>query len=284
MKKKIKIGLALLTTSLLLQACSPTTGGISSTTDGSSTGDESSTSTTSDSSSTGTSSDTSESTSSDHNTTLKLEFDFNDGDEDFTADFSDLPSDYNEEIYGLDSGLKPLPEEVGTGQGYFITGMNRSDDLFMFLRKELTAADGIKPNQTYKLHFEIEFASNAFSNSFGIGGSPAESVYVKVGATSEKPESIEVLEGSDPMQRMNIDTGEQSQDGTDAKVIGNIAKQDGSEDDAFAVVGLNSDDVDLSVSSNEDGSIWLIVGTDSGFEGTTELYYKNISVELTPVD
>ena len=32
------------------------------------------------------------------------------------------------------------------------------------------------------------------------------------------------------------------------------------------------------------GSAWLIVGTDSGFEGLTSLYYHRITYTLTPVD
>jgi hypothetical protein len=38
------------------------------------------------------------------------------------------------------------------------------------------------------------------------------------------------------------------------------------------------------VRANPDGTFWLLVGTDSGFEGTTTLYYQRIGVTLTPVD
>lgn len=36
------------------------------------------------------------------------------------------------------------------------------------------------------------------------------------------------------------------------------------------------------VTATDDGELWLIVGTDSGFEGRTELYYQRIDVTLTP--
>jgi hypothetical protein len=31
------------------------------------------------------------------------------------------------------------------------------------------------------------------------------------------------------------------------------------------------------------GDLWLLVGTDSGYEGTTSLYYQRIEVELIPI-
>ena len=266
MKKNLTLGMTLILSALFLQACNPAVPGTGGTTSSKPV-----------SSSTGETNETSEEADD-----TELRFDFNKGDEGFTAGFADLPVERDDEIYGLDSGIAPLPDELGDGQGFRITGMNRSDDLFMFLEKEFGAADGIKPNQTYDVHFEIEFGSNAFANSVGIGGSPAESVYVKAGATNIKPEAIEGVEGDVPMFHMNIDKGQQAEGGKDAKVIGNVAKQDGSEDESFALVKLNSDEVDLSVTSDSEGRIWLIIGTDSGFEGLTELYYTEISVTLTP--
>ncbi|MDE0699169.1 MAG: hypothetical protein OXH61_00425 [Acidimicrobiaceae bacterium] len=40
----------------------------------------------------------------------------------------------------------------------------------------------------------------------------------------------------------------------------------------------------LTVETDDDGSVWLIVGTDSGFEGLTRLYYDRIAYTLTRVD
>jgi hypothetical protein len=38
------------------------------------------------------------------------------------------------------------------------------------------------------------------------------------------------------------------------------------------------------VNANSKGEMWLFVGTDSGFEGLTNLYYQRIDVTLTPVN
>jgi hypothetical protein len=37
---------------------------------------------------------------------------------------------------------------------------------------------------------------------------------------------------------------------------------------------------DFEVTADEDGVLWFIAGTDSGFEGLTTLYYDTITVVL----
>jgi len=36
----------------------------------------------------------------------------------------------------------------------------------------------------------------------------------------------------------------------------------------------------LTVSADSSGELWLVVGTDSGFEATTTIYYNLIKVKL----
>jgi hypothetical protein len=38
-----------------------------------------------------------------------------------------------------------------------------------------------------------------------------------------------------------------------------------------------------TVTASPDGELWLLVGTDSGFEGLTGIYYQSIEVTLKPV-
>ena len=38
----------------------------------------------------------------------------------------------------------------------------------------------------------------------------------------------------------------------------------------------------VTATADADGSLWVVVGTESGFEATTTLFYKSISVTLTP--
>ena len=64
-------------------------------------------------------------------------------------------------------------------------------------------------------------------------------------------------------------------------VIGNVSHPDVVGDEHKINMPTTSV-APLQVSSDADGKIWLIVGTDSGFEGLTALYYTRISYSQTP--
>ena len=86
--------------------------------------------------------------------------------------------------------------------------------------------------------------------------------------------------------RMNIDKGQQSKGGEDMIVLGNVAYAPESEEDAgqWHIKTLGSEDQPFSVTSDGDGAVWFIVGTDSGFEGLTALYYDQVTVNLEKAD
>jgi hypothetical protein len=57
--------------------------------------------------------------------------------------------------------------------------------------------------------------------------------------------------------------------------------QAGEEAGQWVIKPLDSGGQAFSVTSDDDGALWLIVGTDSGFEGLTALYYSQITASLT---
>ena len=111
-----------------------------------------------------------------------------------------------------------------------------------------------------------------------IGG--GESVYVKVGATTEEPLVEE--DPTDGWLRMNIDKGNQAQEGEDMINIGDMANPNISPATAgsYELMEQNSAGRAFEVTADEEGVLWFIVGTDSGFEGLTALYYDTITVVL----
>jgi hypothetical protein len=114
----------------------------------------------------------------------------------------------------------------------------------------------------------------------GIGGSPGESVYVKVGATTIEPPVEE--DPTDGWLRMNIDKGNQANEGEDMINIGDMANPNLTPASAgsYELMEQTSSGRDFEVTAGEDGVLWFIVGTDSGFEGLTTLYYDTITVVL----
>ena len=204
---------------------------------------------------------------------LDLSFAFDQDAEGWVVGFADLPAERDPSLYELGSGHRPLPSDL-PGSGIYVQGHNRSDDLFMYLKRPVR---GLRPNATYRLEFAIELATNVPENMMGIGGSPGTSVYVKVGASTIEPTAAP--DASDWL-RMNIDKGNQAQQGQDMINVGHVAHPEVPGEDEFRIKSLSSEGMAFEATADAEGSLWLIVGTDSGFEGLTTLYYAEIEVTL----
>jgi hypothetical protein len=64
--------------------------------------------------------------------------------------------------------------------------------------------------------------------------------------------------------------------------LGNVAHPDVA-DTEYRIKTLNNEERPFEVTADEGGRLWLIVGTDSGFEWLTTLYYTRIDYRLDPV-
>lgn len=210
---------------------------------------------------------------------LVLRFDFNEGSGGWLAGYTD---------YGLETAdlqriaeIRRLPEEVDSSRfGYFVQSMNRSDDIFMYLKRPLTPAMGLKPDMRYNATIDVEFLSNAPEGCAGVGGPPAEAVTLKAGVMRHEP--VPMLVGN--YVDISVDKGQQVTGGRDAGVVSHIGNGRACEDPDGPFVFLHrvyhhGEDV----VSREDGTLWVMVGTDSGYEGLTQLYYYSIQVTLRPL-
>lgn len=206
----------------------------------------------------------------------QLVYDFETDSEGWTVGYSDYPAGLSMEdslvLYAMSYGHQALPASIVPAQkGIRVRGMNRSDDLFMYLSRKL---EGLEPNRQYSVSFRVELASNAPANAIGAGGAPGESVYLKAGASSTMPYNV-----PDEIEhyRLSVDKGNQSQQGQEMHLIGNIAVRESTTDYELIV---RQSPAPLTVTTSAQGALWLLVGTDSAFEGLTELYYGKIVVEL----
>ncbi len=207
-----------------------------------------------------------------------FDYSFEEGQEGWTMGFADLPKDHDAEIYEKETGYDALPSGLD-GNAIYLSGHNRSDDLFMFLTKLI---EGLKPDTTYQVIFSVDIASNTPEGMMGIGGSPGESVYVKAGAVNFEPDTTEDSGG---WLRMNLDKGNQASEGMDMINLGNLANPNidmntytGEE---YAVMTLDNQAQNFTVTTDSDGMVWVIVGTDSGFEGLTTVYYDVVTINFT---
>lgn len=215
---------------------------------------------------------------------LVVEFDFDNGALGWTVALADYPPDQEENL-ALDFGARELPEELNdAANGLFISSNNSPDDLFTFIKRRVGVDEDLSPNTAYTVRFEIQVASKAGSDCIGAGGAPGESVYLKVGGVTDEP--IAALDETENYVRVNFDKGDQATGGSDASLAGDIANgsSEGCDDPANApfIYIERSHTHTGTVTTDGDGNLWLVVGTDSGFESVTELYYRTITVTLTP--
>ena len=204
-----------------------------------------------------------------------IRFDFSQDAQGWQHGFADLPTDGPlTPIANFDLVFEHTDAPIGTEKALRMAGSNLSDDLFMFIYKKI---EELEPNETYTLEMIVDLLSPAAAGLAGIGGAPGESVYVKAGAINFMPE---VLENKDFLE-VNFDKGNQSQSGADMLVIGDIAHP--GEPFTYESIRRSTQDV-FTVQTNDQGEIWLLLGTDSGFEGRTDLYYQVIEVDIQLVE
>lgn len=209
-------------------------------------------------------------------------FSFERGALQFVPVFADLPRD-GQDIYELEFAWEKLPAPLQARRGVRLGGHNRSDDLAMLVKAPLR---GLLPDTLYRVELELEFASNVPRGCFGVGGSPGDSVYMKLGASASEPLAVEQLEGSTPTLRLNIDYGVQSNSGSHALVVGDLANSQSCDDPSPArweLKTLGTRGTNFRARSDAAGTLWIIAGTDSAFEGRTDVYFTTLSARLEPV-
>lgn len=202
---------------------------------------------------------------------LSISYLFNEGDQGWAGDFADYPEGDSiayELIFKLDT-IPTGTSTPSTTNGLRLSGNNGNDDLFMFIKKKVS---GLRPYTQYNVLFNVKFASNAPTDVIGLER-PGEDVILKVGATLIEPKKI--LDAG--MYRMNIDKGNQEEEGSDMMNIGHVGVN--ATTVKFTLISRNNTSSNSFVMTTDAlGEAWLIVGSDSGYEGLTTLYYTQIDV------
>lgn len=201
-----------------------------------------------------------------------VKFDFEDSDAGFSPVYADYPADEDaESFYEFKHEYGAVPID-GAGSGIFISGNNHSSDLFMGYVKPL---DGFAPETPYHFSVSFKLATDVEGGLVGAGGSPGESVAVKCGITRIRPESLPVESGGMTYYRLNIDAGQQANSGKDMSVVGDMAKTENNRPGEYEFKEFQAE---FDVTADDAGQVYLIIGTDSGFESVTSYYLDDITV------
>jgi hypothetical protein len=197
------------------------------------------------------------------------------------------PSPETRNWFQLQTRLRKLPDQLRAEQkGYWFHFNNRSDNVFAFISKGLSEADGIEPEQRYTLQYDVEFASNVYRGLTGIGG-PPDAVAMWIGGSEIQPRPSHIDPDTGTV-RLNIDhDGTRGQPSTTTG-IGRISNGLAVPVDADgtptrwrfqSLRGTHRE----SVKADSKGRLWLVAGARSGFEGITSFYITRVKVTVTPV-
>jgi hypothetical protein len=206
---------------------------------------------------------------------LGYDFHFSRGPQGRMELFADYPAN-DEAIFGLVADYRPLREPLDTSQSaLYIAGTNRSDDLWMQYKTEVA----LPADTTFKVSFDVEIATNVPSGCGGVGGAPGEGVTVKAGVSLIEPDRELDAAG---WWRMNVDKGSQTQAGEDAVVIGDLAT---SRPWGVGLLGSHTrlGGPPMTFTTDSTGRAWLFVGTDSGFESRSAVYYTRFMALFEPM-
>jgi hypothetical protein len=209
-------------------------------------------------------------------------FEFSKGAGGMLAGFSDFALSTGE--LDLIAEVRPLPPGVSCSgesrNAYYLEGNNHPDDLFMFLKGIITESDGLIHGQGYLASFDIEFASNN-NNCVGVGGSEA-SVFLKAGGTTYQPVTEVGKEETYDYVSINVDKGNQAQGGRDLGLIGSIWNGIECPESEYRMLRRTYKHPTVIYASRY-AELWIALGTDSGYESVTGVYYYKITVDLIPV-
>lgn len=207
---------------------------------------------------------------------------------DYPAASADAGQAVIDQFYELQGRHAHLPEPLDSAEGAVeLKGSNHSDDLQMFVKRELS---GLRPNTDYRLELVATIATDAPSGCMGVGGAPGESVWIKAAAATSEPKRVKEGSADEPSEtywRLNLDVGEQSNDGTDGRVLDDFANSQDCEDTEFEYELKTVSTMDgepLEARTDARGTLWVLFGTDSGFEGVTRLFIDSIVITAQRID
>lgn len=196
-------------------------------------------------------------------------FDFSTGQNEWQADFADYPVDSAKGAqYQLSANYTGRPANLGSGtSAMMLTGNNQGDRLFMYIKRKIT---DLQPDVNYTVIFDIELASELPAKGLG------KDVLLKAGATHSEPKTM-IEDGN---YVLNVDKGYANDRGEDMILLGNIGNN-GSKDFQLITRSNGETPGPFIVKTNSKGEMWLLIGTESTFQGITTVYYSRVNVVVS---
>jgi len=193
----------------------------------------------------------------------------------------DDDSGADETHWRLQSGIFPLPDGL-KGFGYLVQGTNHSDDLDMYLVRRFGPQQGFRPHSNYQIQVTVDLAGDAPRNAIGTGGDPELHVQAVLVTgfvpTRFKVDSENWVRHLKPLE--NFSRALVATNGVcDASDAATEDRCDLQTRIPFELKKGKPSSV-LNVRTDSSGRFWLMVGTHSGFESFTGIYYTRIQMKV----
>lgn len=186
-------------------------------------------------------------------------FDFDSGAQNWEGGISDYPINYEDSTDYHLSNIQVPSALLMQGKGLNISAENPHGDLFYYFKRHIA---GLVPNTDYKLDFEFLVYTQMLEESSDLA---SEELYLKIGGVGHDPQLEDLSrENTIDYRTLNVDKGASNSDsGQDVINVGSIKEF---TQDMPEVISGNTFDYNIEVRTDNTGSIWLVVGADSGIK------------------
>ena len=147
--------------------------------------------------------------------------------------------------------------------GLKLEGVNQGDSILLFIKKKVVNLD---PAKTYKVAYQIDFASNLPDTLAGAG----RIAYLKAGASTEEPKKTL----ANNYYTVSIKSGNVAKSGSELLLLGNVAN--GLDSTYYKAVSRNNANLAVLVKPSAAGEIWLCVAISTTYKGNIAMYFDRI--------
>ena len=208
------------------------------------------------------------------NADLVSVFDFESASQSWEGGISDYPDGFVDNSNYVQRGAELMYNSVIKSNGLSIGSENPHGELFYYFKRKI---DGLKPNTFYKIDFE--FLLMAQLNA-GVNIKDSEDLFLKIGAVNHEPELTKVMwKDNEEYLMLNVEKGMENKDtGNDLANVGSIRRY---TSDKPETISGNTFDVPIKVRTDQNGSIWLLIGVDSGIKNYLTFSMVAVTVYYT---
>ena len=200
----------------------------------------------------------------------------------FKEDTEGWIAEYADYEVGLEDSLKfefkhgsyYINEEDGTISAALQTGFGTDGTLFMFIKQQVS---GLEPGKRYDMFIATELLVflNEEYTSVDLINDPTKGAFLKIGAFTNEPIVKEMTDPENTDKSIVVTEFDKGPVNGGSNQLLMIGKIEHSVQDEDPVVNLgDTSDRSLSVTADDDGKIWLLVGVDCNLALYQTIYYS----------